>query len=212
MRRSAGDTVCVFNGRDGEFGGRIESIRRDRAALRIEQQLRVQAQEPDIWLLFALLKRDATDLVVRAATELGVADLHPVITERSNTHRVNRRTAVRDRHRGCRAVRTPDHPSAASAIAHDGATGRLAQRSAAVRNARARRCTAPAGAVLPDRVRRRCWSVRKAASHRQSLTCCARIPLLLRSRWARASSGRRPPALPGWPCCRGCVAPGRHPI
>ena len=89
MRRSAGDTVCVFNGRDGEFSGRIESIRRDRAALRIEQQLRVQAQEPDIWLLFALLKRDATDLVVRAATELGVADLHPVITERSNTHRMN---------------------------------------------------------------------------------------------------------------------------
>jgi 16S rRNA (uracil1498-N3)-methyltransferase len=89
MRRSAGDTVRVFNGRDGEFSGRIEALRRDRAALCIEQHLRAQAQEPDIWLLFALLKRDATDLVVRAATELGVADLYPVITERSNTHRMN---------------------------------------------------------------------------------------------------------------------------
>jgi 16S rRNA (uracil1498-N3)-methyltransferase len=89
MRRSVGNTVRVFNGRDGEFRGRIEVLRRDRAALRIEQQLRAQAQEPDIWLLFALLKRDATDLVVRAATELGVADLFPVTTERSNTHRMN---------------------------------------------------------------------------------------------------------------------------
>jgi 16S rRNA (uracil1498-N3)-methyltransferase len=89
MRRSTGDAVRLFNGRDGEFSGRIETLRRDRAMLRIEQQLRPQAPEPDIWLLFALLKRDATDLVVRAATELGVSDLHPVITEHSNTHRMN---------------------------------------------------------------------------------------------------------------------------
>src|SRR5215472_14785374 len=89
MRRSVGHTVRVFNGRDGEFSGRIEVLRRDRATLRIEQQLRAQAQEPAIWLLFALLKRHATDLVVRAATELGVSDLQPVITENSSTHRMN---------------------------------------------------------------------------------------------------------------------------
>jgi 16S rRNA (uracil1498-N3)-methyltransferase len=89
MRRSVGDTLRVFNGRDGEFSCRIEVLRRDRAALRIELQLQAQAEEPDVWLLFALLKRDATDLVVRAATELGVADLYPVVTERSNTHRMN---------------------------------------------------------------------------------------------------------------------------
>ena len=34
MRRSVGDAVRVFNGRDGEFIGRIEALRRDRAALR----------------------------------------------------------------------------------------------------------------------------------------------------------------------------------
>jgi 16S rRNA (uracil1498-N3)-methyltransferase len=89
MRCSVGDTVRIFNGRDGEFAWRIAILRRDRAGLRIEHQLRSQAQEPDIWLLFALLKRDATDLVVRAATELGVAELHPITTEHSNTHRMN---------------------------------------------------------------------------------------------------------------------------
>jgi 16S rRNA (uracil1498-N3)-methyltransferase len=89
MRRGPGAQVMLFNGQDGEFAARIDTIRRDSAILRIEHKTREQAAESDIWLAFALLKRDATDLVVRMATELGVAALHPVLTERSNTHRMN---------------------------------------------------------------------------------------------------------------------------
>jgi 16S rRNA (uracil1498-N3)-methyltransferase len=90
MRRGPGDVLLVFNGRDGEFGARIDAIRRDRASLRIEHRTRAQAPEtPDLWLAFALLKRDATDLVVQKATELGVAALHPIVTERGNTQRMN---------------------------------------------------------------------------------------------------------------------------
>src|ERR1700691_5107618 len=51
--------------------------------------LRAKAAEPDVWLIFALLKRDATDLVVQKATELGVAALWPVMTSRTNAQRVN---------------------------------------------------------------------------------------------------------------------------
>jgi 16S rRNA (uracil1498-N3)-methyltransferase len=89
MRRGPGDFVLLFNGRHGEFAARIETVRRDGVRLRIGQRARTQAQEPDLWLAFALLKRDATDLVVRTATELGVAALHPLVTARGNTHRVN---------------------------------------------------------------------------------------------------------------------------
>lgn len=89
MRLGPSDNVSLFNGRDGEFSATIETIRRDRATLRLDQPIRPQAPEPDLWLAFALLKRDATDLVVQKATELGAAALLPVITERSNTHRVN---------------------------------------------------------------------------------------------------------------------------
>ena len=45
--------------------------------------------EPDLWLLFAPLKRDATDHVVQKATELGASELFPTLTERSQTDRVN---------------------------------------------------------------------------------------------------------------------------
>lgn len=90
MRRGPGDTLRLFNGRDGEFQAHIETLHRDRAAvLRVELPLRPQAAEPDLWLAFALLKRDATDLVVQKATELGVAAVLPILTERTNAHRVN---------------------------------------------------------------------------------------------------------------------------
>ncbi len=89
MRRAVGDAVLLFNGRDGEFLARIAVIRRDRAELAVEQQSRAQAPESDLWLAFALLKRDATDLVVQKATELGVSRLLPVFTERTNAGRVN---------------------------------------------------------------------------------------------------------------------------
>ena len=96
MRRGPGDLLLLFNGRDGEFGARIETLRRDRASLRVEHRTRTQTTEPDLWLVFVLLKRDTTDLVVQKATELGVAALHPVFTERGNTHRMNadRLTAI----------------------------------------------------------------------------------------------------------------------
>jgi 16S rRNA (uracil1498-N3)-methyltransferase len=89
MRRGSGEAVRLFNGRDGEFSAHIEAIRRGRVTLLVGRSLRAQASEPDLWLAFALLKRDATDLVVQKATELGVAALLPVITERTNAHRMN---------------------------------------------------------------------------------------------------------------------------
>jgi 16S rRNA (uracil1498-N3)-methyltransferase len=89
MRRAAGAPVRVFNGREGEWLARITGLAREGARLAIQHQLRPQSPEPDLWLVFALLKRDATDLLTQKATELGVAALHPVITERTIAARVN---------------------------------------------------------------------------------------------------------------------------
>jgi 16S rRNA (uracil1498-N3)-methyltransferase len=89
MRRAVGDTVALFNGADGEWLSRIATLRRDAARLVAEHRLRPQLPEPDIWLLFVPLKRDATDLVVQKATELGAAALLPVLTARGNTSRLN---------------------------------------------------------------------------------------------------------------------------
>ena len=89
MRRTVGETVGLFNGRDGEWAARLVTLRRGEASFVVDCILRPQAAEPDVWLIFALLKRDATDLVIQKATELGVAALWPVLTARTNAQRVN---------------------------------------------------------------------------------------------------------------------------
>lgn len=89
LRRQPGDRVRLFNAADGEWLASIEALRRDRGSFRLLDQVRSAVPEPGPMLVFAPLKRDATDLVVRMATELGAAALAPVTTERSNVSRIN---------------------------------------------------------------------------------------------------------------------------
>ncbi len=96
MRRRIGDPVILFNGRDGEWTGHLSALARGRATVALAHQTRPQIPDPGPWLMFAPVKRDATDLIIRMATELGVAAILPVMTERTNTARVNldRLTAI----------------------------------------------------------------------------------------------------------------------
>lgn len=91
MRRSVGDRVAVFNGRDGEFSAEIVEMRRGAVSLVLGERIRDQAPEPDLWLVFAPIKRTAVNFVVTKATELGVSRIVPVITARTNSERVNTR-------------------------------------------------------------------------------------------------------------------------
>jgi len=88
MRARPGDTVLLFNGRDGEFAAGIADIGRRRVALSVGAQARPQPPAPTLSLLVAVVKRDALDLIARAATELGVAAIRPVFTARTNAGRV----------------------------------------------------------------------------------------------------------------------------
>ena len=88
MRLSTGDAVAAFNGRDGEWQGRIESVDKRRVALRLERLLAAQPVSGDFWLLFAPLKRGPSELLVAKAVELGVTALLPVMTERTTASRI----------------------------------------------------------------------------------------------------------------------------
>lgn len=85
LRKKPDDIIKIFNGRDGEFLARIA----DKHSVEVTDQLRAQQAEADIWLVFAPLKKDATDFVITKATELGASELWPVFTERTNTKRLN---------------------------------------------------------------------------------------------------------------------------
>jgi 16S rRNA (uracil1498-N3)-methyltransferase len=88
LRLDAGAPVRLFNGRNGEWEGTITREGKRKAHVFGLAKLRDQASVPDIWLLFAPLKKTRTDFVIEKATELGVARLLPVFTSRSDAQAV----------------------------------------------------------------------------------------------------------------------------
>jgi 16S rRNA (uracil1498-N3)-methyltransferase len=89
MRAGAGDTVRLFNGRDGEWRARISDATRRSCTLVCDRQMAEQKGVPDLWLAFAPIKKTPAEYLVQKATELGAAMLLPVVTERTVARRVN---------------------------------------------------------------------------------------------------------------------------
>jgi len=89
MRLGPGEPVVLFNGRDGEWDGLIGDLRRREGTVAVGTQRRPQTKEPDIWLLFAPIKRAPMDFLVQKAVELGVSRLCPVLTRHTDVSRVN---------------------------------------------------------------------------------------------------------------------------
>jgi 16S rRNA (uracil1498-N3)-methyltransferase len=89
MRAKAGDHISLFNGRDGEWLARVESVAKRTLTLICEKSTARQSDVPDLWLLFAPVKKTPADYLVQKATELGAAVLQPVFTRRTIVSRVN---------------------------------------------------------------------------------------------------------------------------
>src|SRR5437016_7093001 len=90
LRLGPGAAVAAFNAADGEWLCRIAEIGKAGASLSIERRLRPPVPEPDLWLLFAPIKRARLDWLVEKASELGATALLPVWTERTQSERLNR--------------------------------------------------------------------------------------------------------------------------
>ncbi|MBT7955855.1 MAG: 16S rRNA (uracil(1498)-N(3))-methyltransferase [Rhodospirillaceae bacterium] len=88
MRLSPGAEVAFFNGRDGEYEAEITGSGKRSMTAKLLAQSRPQSADPDIWLIFAPLKKSRLDMIAEKATELGVAKLVPVITDHTNVERV----------------------------------------------------------------------------------------------------------------------------
>ncbi len=111
LRLRTGNTILVFNGRDGEWRATVATAGKRGASLEITEQTREQEGGPDIHYFFAPLKRARLDYMVQKATELGVARLVPVITRRTIAERVNlerlRANAIEAAEQ-CGILRVPD--------------------------------------------------------------------------------------------------------
>lgn len=88
MRLGVGAFVLVFNGQNGEWRAEVAEATKRRGVLLCRDQTKAQQMPPDLWLLFAPIRKERTAFVVEKAVELGVSRLLPVTTRYTNAEKM----------------------------------------------------------------------------------------------------------------------------
>ena len=90
MRKKDGEPVRLFNGRDGEWLGRLEDLGKKSGNVVLEKCLKEQpAHKRRIHLFFTPIKKNRQDWLIEKAVELGVTDFHPVLTQNTEVRKIN---------------------------------------------------------------------------------------------------------------------------
>jgi 16S rRNA (uracil1498-N3)-methyltransferase len=84
LRARSGDELILFNGDGREFNGSIETVRGSRVSASVGDGRPVDRESPlAITLVQCVPRGDRMDFIVQKATELGVARIVPVLSQRS---------------------------------------------------------------------------------------------------------------------------------
>jgi 16S rRNA (uracil1498-N3)-methyltransferase len=89
MRLKPGESVLLFNGRDGEWRAALAIEGKRATALIVNERTREQTAPTDLHYLFAPLKHARLDYMVQKAVEMGASRLQPVLMQHSQALRVN---------------------------------------------------------------------------------------------------------------------------
>ena len=91
LRIKVKDLITVFDGVTGEWLSEIISINRDNIVLQIKKKISEIEQETDLWLIFSPIKLFRMNITIQKATELGVSQFIPCITQNTNQTKINMR-------------------------------------------------------------------------------------------------------------------------
>lgn len=90
LRKDVGDILRIFNGAEGEWLARIDSLSKKNGELALTDQIKPQAPpRKTLHLLFSPIKKQRMDVLIEKAVELGVTDLTPVIMHRTENRKIN---------------------------------------------------------------------------------------------------------------------------
>lgn len=96
MRRPDGAQLRLFNSREGEWLGTLHFAGKKDGSVALQRQIRLPASRAlTLHLVFAPIKKDRMDFMVEKAVELGVTDLHPVLTQYTTIRDVNEARMIR---------------------------------------------------------------------------------------------------------------------
>ena len=80
MRLDEGAVVSLINSRDGEWDAQIAQAGKKGGILQCQTQTRPLQAPPDLWLIFAPIRKERTAFIVEKAVEMGAARILPVQT------------------------------------------------------------------------------------------------------------------------------------
>lgn len=84
LRLTAGDAITLFNGDGNDYPSLIGSVGKREVVVQVQAQQPLQNESPlRLTLAQGVARGEKMDLIVQKATELGVARIVPLITERS---------------------------------------------------------------------------------------------------------------------------------
>ncbi|MFK7841991.1 MAG: 16S rRNA (uracil(1498)-N(3))-methyltransferase, partial [Sphingorhabdus sp.] len=83
MRIKQGDPVKLFDDRTGEYLAHVTALGKRDLILLLDGKTRKREAVPDLWLCTAPIKKDRFSWIAEKATELGVAKIIPVQTDRT---------------------------------------------------------------------------------------------------------------------------------
>ena len=89
LRVKIDDTINLFDGITGEWGGNIISISKEKIVIEVKKKIKEFESQPDIWLIFSPIKIFRLNITIQKAVELGVSKLIPCKTEFSNFGKLN---------------------------------------------------------------------------------------------------------------------------
>ena len=81
MRLSEGTILSLINGTDGEWDASVEKAGKKGGILLCQKQTRPLQTPPDLWFLFAPIRKERTAFIVEKAVEMGAARIMPVQTD-----------------------------------------------------------------------------------------------------------------------------------
>ena len=88
MRLKRGSNINFFN-KDGEWVSEIIFLEKDRVEVKILNKVKESKKLSNIELAICLVKKNPMEMILQKATELGVAKITPIISERTEIKELN---------------------------------------------------------------------------------------------------------------------------
>ena len=88
MRSKRGSNINFFN-KEGEWISEIVFLEKDRVEVKFLNRVKESIKSSNIELAICLVKKNPMEIILQKATELGVAKITPIISERTEVKELN---------------------------------------------------------------------------------------------------------------------------